>query len=217
MTYSIKWKLWDVTLEGRHLIAWQNDALRKTARELLPEMDTSEPSQHGELTQLLAQELRDWVLRGGERFLPMPDVALDLYWKAHRGLPGFYDPLLLGLDSTKFLGGGSAGDIGEGVALAVFETEKKKKGLGQIAFCRPLGTSPDFLCCDPNAPSFRPIVEVKATENGSIKKMLTEAILSLLNIYRGWHHHRPLSLTPGYAVAVQVVPLPRSGEAASVA
>ncbi len=152
---------------------------------------------------MLGQELRDWVLRGGERFMPVPDQVLDTYWRAQRGLPGFYHPLLAGSDGAKYLGVGSIGDIGEGVALSVIESAGLA-GLDQIAVCRPIGDAPDFIFQDRHDSVCRGIAEVKASEKADPAPGLVDGVITLLDVFRGWQRHRPLNQSPGLALAVHV-------------
>ena len=202
MAYEIHWQLWDVDLPESALRVWQKDRVKQKAEGLVDSRSLPAPTLYGAIRPMLGQELRDWVLRGGERFMPLPDHVLDAYWRAHRGLTGFYDPLLLGLKAKRYLGLGGSGEIGEGVALAVVETPAPD-GLGLMAICRPLGTAPDFICQHLGDPTMRPLVEVKATENdGELRRCLVEGVVTLLDIYRAWQRHRPLCHTPALAIAV---------------
>ncbi len=205
MAYDIEWSLWEVDLTAKALQSWEKGRVRAHAERLVARAKAKTPLT-GQITGMLGQELRDWVLRGGERFLPLPDLILDSYWRARRALPGFYDPLALGLKAKKYLGIGGSGEIGEGVALAVVET-LPPWGLGHLAICRPLGSAPDFICVEPADIRVRPLIEVKATENpGSLEKGLHEGVHTLLDIYRAWQRYRPLGLSPATAASVWLGP-----------
>jgi len=199
--YTIEWRLWDVRYERRHLREWSKDRNKVLARELVDDRSAT-PDDGGALYGLLAAELRDWVTRGGERYSPVPDQVLDTYWKASRGLPGYYPPLHLG-SGAQYLGVGSIGDIGEGVALAVLQ-DKGGLGLGVIA--RPIGRAPDFVLQDLVNRDQRPFAEVKTTEGKDPEGSLADAVRTALEILPRWHLHRDLSLTPALAVSVQVDP-----------
>ena len=201
MPYNIEWRLWDVAYDARHLTRWSKDRNKELALELVQARGLATLS--GSLPGLLAAELRDWVSRGGERYSPVPDQVLDTYWKALRGLPGYYPPLKLGRD-TQYLGVGSIGDIGEGVALAVLE-DAGGLGLGVIA--RPVGRSPDFVLQEKRDPAQRPFAEVKTTEGQEPEASLVDAVRTAIEILPRWHFHRDLALTPALAVSVQVDPV----------
>lgn len=204
MAYEIRWQLWEVPLPESALRVWQKDRVRDAAQELISQRAKVPCNLSGRVQPVLGQELRDWVLRGGEKFMPLPDHVLDAYWRAHRGVPGFYDPLLLGLKAKRYLGLGSSGEIGEGIALSVVETPAPD-GLGYMTICRPLGTSPDFICQDLRDETTRPLVEVKTTElSGEIDRCLVDGVQTVLDVYRAWQRHRPLKDTPGLAVAVHL-------------
>ena len=106
MAYEIHWQLWDVDLPESALRVWQKDRVKQKAEGLVDSRSLPAPTLFGAIRPMLGQELRDWVLRGGERFMPLPDHVLDAYWRAHRGLTGFYDPPAAGPDGQALPGPG---------------------------------------------------------------------------------------------------------------
>lgn len=205
MSYVIKWRLHDVELPESALRVWAKDQVKSEAGKIVRSAFNTGHSLQGEIQPLIQQELRDWVLRGGERFSPTPDLALDYYWKARRALPGFYDPLKVGVSAKEYLAIGASGEIGEGVALAVLEGDAPM-GLGYRAAFRPLGTSPDFLCRIVNSPSAIALAEVKTTEGEEVESLLRDAVVALIEVYKAWQRHRPLGTSPGLAIAVRLEP-----------
>jgi hypothetical protein len=156
--------------------------------------------------RILVPELQDCVDRAAEYFSPEASLPLELFWTANRGVATFYSAIDLGKRDRKgYLTFGSLGSLGEGVALYVLEDRVVAPELFALDLMyRPLGDSPDMLMYRSSDPARLALVEAKATLSHDTAASLTEAVLMLIEILKGWQSHRPLDQTDAFAVATSI-------------
>jgi hypothetical protein len=186
------------------LVHWNRARVRDRARGLVTRGFQSKRN----LTfgQILIPELQDCVDRAAEQFSPEASLPLELFWTANRGVYTYYSALSLGArNSQGYLTFGSVGALGEALALFVLEDRTVAPDLFSLELMyRPLNDSPDMLMYYAADAERLALVEAKATLGDDVSRQLVEATITLIEVFKGWQQHRPLSQTDAFAVATEL-------------
>jgi hypothetical protein len=202
-TYRLQASYREESISTVDLQYWERDRIKETARGIVARRRA--PGRILSFSSLYFRELRDAVDRAAEELSTRPDEDLDYYWTARRGIPTYYAPLFLGVPRKSYLRSASLESIGEGLALYLLEDRIRHPELfGLELFCRPLGSSPDLMMYYRRDPSRLALVEAKATEKKKVAEHLTQAVIQLIDVFKGWQNHRDLATTDGFAVATSV-------------
>jgi hypothetical protein len=182
---------------------WERDRIKETANGIVTRRRG--PGRILSFSSIYFRELRDAVDRAAEELATRPDEDLDYYWTARRGIPTYYAPLFLGVPRKSYLRSASLESIGEGLALYLLEDQIRHPELfGLDLFCRPLGSAPDLMMYYRRDPSRLALVEAKATEKKKVAEQLTQAVIQLIDVFKGWQNHMDLEATDAFAVATSV-------------
>ncbi len=203
-SYLIEVVYGETELKHDDLAHWDKARAKKIAKEVRERALVG--AERFSMGEILAPELQDCVDRAAERFSPEVSLPLELFWTASRGVYTYYSALQLGARNGKgYLEFDSIGSIGEGIALFVLEDRSVARHRFALELMyRPLNDSPDMLMYYADEPARLALVEAKATLRPSVTGQLDEAISSLVEILKGWEHHRSLASTDALAVATSL-------------